>query len=106
MGNFTSMGNYTKLAALIGAHQEMALFRQFAALNVKNLLYMQAELVHLEAELENIAREDRQCGHGEKESYEASVFNLKGSNGAQWRKALEIRNMLKEYSMYKFRAFL
>lgn len=109
MGDYTSMGNYTKLASLIGAHPELALFRQFAALNAKNILYMQADLVHLEAELEDIAREDRCSGHREKQSFEASVFDLKYSSGtendAQWQKVLEIRNKLKEYSAYKFHAF-
>lgn len=89
------MGDYTRLAALIGTHQELAIFRQFAAMRTKNLLYMQAELVHLEAELENIVREDRQ------ESFKGSLCNLKESSGTendvQWRKVLEIRNKLKEY---------
>lgn len=96
------MGNYTRLAALIGNHEELALFRRFAALNAKSLLYMQAELVHLEAELENIANEDSFSGHGEKESFEVSFSKLKDScgteNDLQWRRVLEIRHKLKEYS--------
>lgn len=96
------MGNYDKLAALMGSHQEMAQFRKFAALNAKNLLYMQAELVHLEAELENIAYEDKHSRHGETESFDVSLFDLKDSSGTendvQWRKVLEIRNKLKDYS--------
>lgn len=80
----------------------MALFRRFAALNAKNLLYMQAELVHLEAELKDIEHNDRCSGQGEKKSFEFSVINLKDSSGTendlQWRKVLEIRNKLKEYS--------
>ena len=96
------MGNYTRLAALIGAHQEMASFRRFAALNAKNLLYMQAELVHLEAELKDIEHNDRYSGQGEKKFFEFSLITLKDSSGTendlQWRKVLEIRNKLKEYS--------
>lgn len=96
------MGNYDTLAALMGSHQEMAQFRKFADLNAKNLLYMQAELVHLKAELENIANEDKRSSHGEKESFDVSLFDLKDSSGTendvQWRKVLEIRNKLKEYS--------
>ncbi|MCJ1269864.1 hypothetical protein MMC22_009757 [Lobaria immixta] len=96
------MGNYTRLAALIGNHEELALFRRFAALNAKSLLYMQAELVHLEAELENIANEDSYSGHGEKDSFEVSFSKLKDScgteNDLQWRRVLEIRHKLKEYN--------
>ena len=96
------MANYNKLAALIGTHQEMALFRQFAALNAKNLLYMQSELVHLEAELTSIESEDRCSEDSEKASLQDSVFNLKESSGTtrdlQWRKGLEIREKMNNYS--------
>ncbi|MCJ1462994.1 hypothetical protein MMC07_001598 [Pseudocyphellaria aurata] len=94
------MGNYSRLANLIASHPEMALFRQFASLNVKNILYMQAELVHLEAELENIEREDKHSKNGDK--FEVSLFDLKASscteNDIQWRKVLEIRSKLQQYS--------
>ena len=97
-----TMGHYGKLAAMIGAHQEMALFRQFAALNAKSLLYMQSELVHLEAELSSIEVDDTYSGDSQKETFRVSVFDLKESCGTgkdlQWRKVLEIREKLKEYS--------
>ena len=99
------MGDYSKLAALIGDHREMALFRRFAALNAKSLLYMQSELVHLEAELSNIGLEDTYSGDSQKELFRISLFDLKESTGTkkdlQWRKVLEIRDKIKEYSTYK-----
>ena len=99
------MGDYGKLASLMGTYHEMALFRQFAALNAKSLLYMQSELVHLEAELLNIELEDTYSGDSQKEAFRVSLFKLKRSSGTdkdlQWRKVLEIREKLKEYSMYK-----
>ena len=99
------MGDYGKLASLMGTYHEMALFRQFAALNAKSLLYMQSELVHLEAELSNIGLEDAYSGDGQKEAFRVSLFKLKRSSGTdkdlQWRKVMEIREKLKEYSMYK-----
>ena len=98
------MADYTRLATLIGMHQEMALFRQFATLNAKNLLYMQSELVHLEGELANIALEDECSGDGDKALFRVSLFDLKESSGTskdlQWRKVLEVREKLKAYSMY------
>lgn len=102
------MGDYTKLAALIGSHEELALFRQFAFLNAKNLLYMQSELVHLEGELANIALEDDRSGDGDKALFQGSLFDLKESagteKGLQWTKVLEIREKLKEYSRCIFYA--
>ena len=100
------MADYTRLSTLMGAHQELALFRRFADLNVKNLLYMQSELVHLEAELKNIELENRQSGESEKSTLLVSLFDLKESFGTknelQWQKALEIREKLKCYSLFTF----
>lgn len=102
---FQIMADYTRLAALIGTHQEMALFRRFATLNAKNLLYMQSELVHLEGELANIALEDRCSGDGDKALFQVSLFDLKESSGTskdlQWRKVLEVREKLKAYSTFR-----
>jgi hypothetical protein len=42
---------YTKLASVMGKNPELAIFRRFSALNAKNLLYLQAEHVNLEARL-------------------------------------------------------
>ena len=96
------MDGYHKLAALTGDHEELLMLRRFATTNAKNLLYMQAEILHLEAELHEIAKEDR-CGSEKQQSYEYCVFDLKETFGikgsdTQWRKILEIREKIKEYS--------
>jgi hypothetical protein len=97
-----TMDGYHKLASLVGDHEELFMLRRFARTNAKNLLYMQAEILHLEAELHDIAKEDR-SGCEKCRNYEYCVFDLKESFGikgsdTQWRKILEIREMLKEYS--------
>lgn len=98
------MDNYHGLATLIGTHSELALFRRFAILNAKNLLYLQSELVHLEDELKFIARKDECSGDGVKQAFKFCLFDLKEASGTdqdlQWRKVLEIREKLKEYSMF------
>lgn len=98
------MADYSRLAALIGTHHELAIVRQFAALKAKNLLYLQAELVHLEAELADIESENKFSGDSKRVAFLASLFDLKESSGSnkdlQWRKALEVRAKLKEYSEY------
>ena len=97
------MANYTRLSELIGTHQELAVFRKFASLNAKNILYMQAELIHLQAELENIELENGCSGDAEKAAFQVSFFDLKESSGTkndlQWRKVMEIRRNLKAYSL-------
>lgn len=96
------MDGYHKLASLMSDHEELFMLRRFAMSNAKNLLYMQAEILHLEAELHDIALEDH-SGCEKHRNYEYSVFDLKesfGSRGSdtQWRKILELRERLKEYS--------
>jgi hypothetical protein len=96
------MDGYHKLASLVGDHEELFMLRRFAKTNIKNLLYMQAEMLHLEAELQEIAKEDR-SGCGKHPNYEYCIFDLKESSGikgsdTQWRKILEVREKLKEYS--------
>lgn len=96
------MADYTRLATLISTRHELAIVRDFAALKAKNLLYLQAELVHLEAELANIESENKFSGDSERLGFQTSLFDLKESSATkkdlQWRKALEVRKKLKEYS--------
>jgi hypothetical protein len=53
------MSDYHSLANLVGRYPECAIFRRFAALNAKRLLYMQAELSHLEHKLTAVSQYDR-----------------------------------------------
>lgn len=97
-----AMDGYHKLASLVSDHEELLILRRFATANAKNLLYMQGEILHLEAELHDIALEDH-SGCEKHRNYEYCVFDLKESYGtrggdAQWRKILELRGKLKEYS--------
>ncbi|KAN0066946.1 hypothetical protein V8E54_014870 [Elaphomyces granulatus] len=99
------MKGYHKLAALMGSDYGLSIYRRFAKLNARNLLYLQAELVNLEAELENIILEDNDSGDDEKKLFSFSLWHLKHSSDApdgdlpiQWQKVLEIRRLLKEYN--------
>ena len=97
------MAGYDKLAAMIGAQRSLAIFRRFSTLNVKSLLYMQAELMHLEGELADIVKEDMTSGEADREPFTWSVWHLKESinrpgRSEQWQKALDIRAKLKDYS--------
>jgi hypothetical protein len=46
------MDGYAKVALLMSRHNEYGIVRRFGELNFKNLLYLQAELVELEAQLQ------------------------------------------------------
>ena len=93
---------YDKLAVLMARYDKVAIFRQFAALNTKNLLYMQAELVNLEAELGNIVQKDMHSADPGQALYHVSWTALNeplgnGRPSPQLRKVLEIREKLDKY---------
>ena len=51
--------NYTGLADLMAENPEKAIFRRFTQLNIKNLLYLQAELACLEEDLNDAVEHDK-----------------------------------------------
>jgi hypothetical protein len=57
------MAGYEKLAGLMTKHAEVATFQRFDFLNTLNILYLQAELVHLEQELRESMRDDLESGN-------------------------------------------
>lgn len=52
------MASYTGLSRLMSKHPELFILRSFRDLNVKNILYYEAELAHLECELREVEEED------------------------------------------------
>jgi hypothetical protein len=100
----TPANGYTKLAALMGAHPALANFRRFSALNAKNLLYLQAELIYLENKLQRCVEKDNASGHVDRILYDTDWQSLfesgttAGGNGEQWKTMMRIRGVLKEYS--------
>lgn len=114
------MASYNKMVSMFAGHEEAAIFRRFDKLNRKTLLYMQAELIHLEAELKQIEIDDgsapsedeekkvddeKKFEEEEKPRNLSSVYDLKESAGTgndlQWRKYKEIRGKLQAYSRWR-----
>lgn len=98
------MDGYTRLASLMGTHPDLAIFPRHAVLNAKNLLYMNAEISLHAADLASLAKENRDSTDPEKSDFEFSVSSLMGPHESadgqeQWKKVLEMRGMLKEYSL-------
>ncbi|OJJ43538.1 hypothetical protein ASPZODRAFT_102885 [Penicilliopsis zonata CBS 506.65] len=96
---------YDKVAAFMTLDPGLCVFRRFARLNVKNLLYLQGELAYLQQDLDEIIEEDKQSRCPEKAKYPFSVWDLKESlndpnpeNQTQWLKVLEVRKLLNEYN--------
>ena len=95
------MEGYAKLASLMANDTEFAIFRRFGALNNQNLLYYQAELMGLEADLREIAMQDRQSQDSDTRLFSDSYFELSHATGGkdfQFQKMMQIRKILKEYS--------
>lgn len=93
----------------MGLLPEIAMFRRFGALNPRNLLYMQNNLVVLERELKELEVEDAKSPDEMKERYRRSSYWLSTANieinGAlrdgdtrQRDLVLEMRRLLDEYS--------
>jgi hypothetical protein len=84
----------------MGTHEEFAILRRFKTLNYQNLLYLQAEIIHLEQELEKLVNRD--MAHLERGDFTKDWWTLAHANGEQaqqqWKKVLKIRKKLKKYS--------
>src|ERR1700754_197450 len=98
------MNGYNELAGLMASHSSVNIFRRFRLLNTRNLLCLQGELLHLEADLIDIVRDDNASGDSEKIRLQFDLDALINSAGdpdrkPQWEKTMEIRIKLKEYSM-------
>lgn len=93
---------YPGLAKVMGPHPGMALFKRFAVLNARNLLYMQAELIDLELQFDILTSQDHTSSDPRRRAFAKEFLKLSepldGLQAQQWQKALEIREKLKEYN--------
>jgi hypothetical protein len=55
------MPSYPVLAQTLSEHPALQIFRTYRALNIKSILYYQAELAYLEAELAEVEADDQAC---------------------------------------------
>jgi hypothetical protein len=85
------------------AKEGYAIYRQFQELACLDLLYRQSELVHLERELQTIAKHDRDVGRDTEEKRfdldwrTLSTSATRDSPSKQWIKAMEAREKLQDY---------
>jgi hypothetical protein len=57
---------YEGLARFMGAYPELAIFRRFGALNLRNIMFMQAEIADLEEQYDAVVDEDNEAGDHER----------------------------------------
>lgn len=95
---------YPKLATQMGHYPETAIFSRFSSLNAQNLLYLQAELTHLQTRLRGYEASNSKAQDGNKALYARDWYWLENSaaegGGEQWQTVLEIRAKLKECSEF------
>lgn len=95
-----SMEGYPAIAKLMGHHDEFAIVRRFRELNMQDILYLQAEIIHLKEELETLEYHDKE--DPERSFFSRDWWSLAHAedeeSSEQWSKVLEIRNKLEQYS--------
>ncbi|KAF2435295.1 hypothetical protein EJ08DRAFT_625712 [Tothia fuscella] len=89
---------YAFFSRLIRVERRFMIYRSFAELNARNLLYLQAELVDLEQDLLYVTGKDYCSKDMAERRFLLNARELREGNGQQWAKVLEIREKLKEYN--------
>ncbi|KAH8891451.1 hypothetical protein GQ53DRAFT_648698 [Thozetella sp. PMI_491] len=95
-----AMDGYKRVAELMAAHDEFAILRRFRSLNMQNLLYRQAEIIHLEERLLELAARDSQ--HPDRPYHGRDWWSL--ANGLeqedceQWEAIAVLRQKLEDYN--------
>ena len=101
---------YGRLASKLSLDNELCMFRHFAELSIRNILYLQSELQELELKLHQLDAKANGNTHepskwSRPRSYHYASRNesmaLDG-NAAYWETVLRIRDVLERYSMYFF----
>lgn len=94
------MEGYAKVASLMAKYDEFAILRRFKALNTQELLYNQAEIIHLEERLQRLV--DRDSAHPDRKFYSKDWWTLAHGTDRegreQWRTIRKIRKKLDKYS--------
>ncbi|KAI1864442.1 uncharacterized protein JN550_008999 [Neoarthrinium moseri] len=92
------MEGYCKVARFMGRQDEYAIFRRFRALNAQNLLYLQAEITHLEAQLYSLAQSNSPDRIISNQDWWSLAHSEEPEDSEQWHKILEIREKLEQYN--------
>jgi hypothetical protein len=98
------MEGYAQIAWRIANHDDLGIFRRFAALQAQDLLYRQAELKVLEIKLRqqessnSQSQNERQTWYSRDWQTLSKAEAVEGIADTQWQTFLEIRENLAKYS--------
>lgn len=99
------MEGYAKIASFMGKHPESAQVLCFSDINLQNILYLQAEIYGLREDLRNIEAQSQTSSSETFKSFALDWYTLSstpdndGGMNRQWQKVLQLRKLLKEYSI-------
>lgn len=101
------MQGYEKLARFVSANRGIELYRRFGWLQTLNLLYLQAQLTDLEAQLRDTIKEDIESSDQQRLDLMHSWSALERSKeipgvNLQYNLIMEIRKTLDAYRMKTF----
>lgn len=106
-----SMGNYQGLSDFMGHWPDLNIFRRFGFLQAQNLLFLQAELAHLQLELRVIREDESTDGEENAEKHKQSrrdhaeywyALLEEGEESEEYSKVVEIRDKLQQYSEHSW----
>lgn len=107
---------FAEFAQYLGSSSELALFRRFDVVSTRNLLYLQAQLLSVEAQLEHQDDLDMKVSRlGGDESMKVLLaakdwasFRLQSKEddiqNAKMETVMELRKLMKEYREFKSRS--
>ena len=101
-----SMGNYARFGKFLGGWPDMNIFRRFGSLQAQNMLFLQAELAHLEDQLNEIREEQRSNVSDDPEKEQEKLDRTQswralqdaGEDSDEYLQLMKIREKLNEYS--------
>lgn len=100
------MEGYDSLCGHMSSEPGLVIFRRFLPLQIRNLLLLQSQILEKERQLLQAIRRDRESSDGERNSFATDFRAMMESKlvfeepqPGQKNIALEIRPLLREYSM-------
>lgn len=96
-----TMEGYAKVGKLMATYDQLAILRGFKSLSYQSLLYRQAEIIHLQEDLEKLIQRD--AAHPNRSLYSKDWWRLahtcaSDEDEEQWKLWQHLNQKLDEYS--------
>lgn len=89
----------------MGTYPELAIFRRFGALNLQNIIYMQADITHLEEQLREMVAEDNHSSDPERKmlsrdwwAIAEGSYGMDEASSRRYKIVMKLRSVLKDYN--------